>query len=442
MLSIAQFGTFEVENYGDRLFPLILEKELALRFPAFKLQLFSPLTEPNSKTIKPILNSSSLFSLFSPDAIMIGGGDIISFSNQIAACYQQKWPYKMSPHTACWAVPSIQRPSGIPIIWNAPGVPFKFTHDQAILVRTLAAEVDYLSVRDEISLSHLREAGVKQEIAVVPDTAILLPKYFPAEELKSKAMQILQDFNLAIGEPILFQMHPAISEKLIPTIVSVLRQLKTKLKRPVLLLPIGYCHQDHDILYKVKEASKGEFLLIEENLDPISITSLIAHSSCFIGTSLHGNIAAFAYQIPHVIYNGSSGLAKLKGFAQLIQEEERCISDLQDLLSQSSLLLKKPSSQMIKKLSHQVNLHFDHIEKIILQAHSNYTTHLDPSLLENYIQLIYDIQSYKDQLNQIYHSNAWQLISMLKKTIFQVPFAKFIFNRLFSSSRKDVLAKE
>ena len=39
---IAQIGTFDLENYGDLLFPIILENELRERLKDLELILFSP----------------------------------------------------------------------------------------------------------------------------------------------------------------------------------------------------------------------------------------------------------------------------------------------------------------------------------------------------------------------------------------------------------------
>ena len=40
---IAQIGTFDLENYGDLLFPVILENELKKRIQNVEIVLFSPI---------------------------------------------------------------------------------------------------------------------------------------------------------------------------------------------------------------------------------------------------------------------------------------------------------------------------------------------------------------------------------------------------------------
>ena len=40
--NVAQIGSFDVENYGDLLFPTVLEEELSKRIKIKELFLFSP----------------------------------------------------------------------------------------------------------------------------------------------------------------------------------------------------------------------------------------------------------------------------------------------------------------------------------------------------------------------------------------------------------------
>lgn len=403
MYSIAQFGTFEVENYGDLLFPIIFEKEISQRLRSFKIQLYSPLGNDSIKPIIPNKNSS-LFSNTPPHAIVIGGGDIISFSTNIASCYKKGWHSIISPHAACWALPSIQRPAGVPIIWNAPGAPFLFTQEQAEIVRVLANEVDYLSVRDSISLSYLQQAGVEKDIAIIPDTVCNLAQHFPKEEIKLIAKKLFEPLGLEIGEPLVFQMHLAVNEDQLPEIAQTLLQLKEILKRPILLLPIGYCHEDHYILEKLKMISPQNFLLLEEKLDPLNLIAVIAHAGCFIGTSLHGNITAFAYQIPHVIYNAAK-LTKLKGFSELINEPQRCITHIQQLHSRYSLLQVPPQFSTLQQICAQIKKHFDCIASLMIKGSTAQQAHHDRELLTQYLYLTHQIEKLREDLQQTSQSD-------------------------------------
>ena len=388
--TIAQFGTFEVDNFGDLLFPLILEWELALRLPSFQLQLFSPLA--NKSHLHPIFQNNGTVTPCSADAVIIGGGDLISFSLDIAADYKRQWNHLIGPHAACWAIPSIHHSA--PLLWNAPGVPFPFTQEQAPLVRALASKACYLSVRDEYSKRHLQEAGVSEPIAIVPDTAILLPNHWTKESLAPLAQKLLKPFQLEKTPFLAFQMHPGL-ERSIPQIAEVLDHLSQSLQQPIVLLPIGFCHQDHRCLSRLHQEAKGRFHFLHKPLDCKSVAAVIAHAGSFIGTSLHGNITAFAYGVPHLIYHAAK-LKKLEGFAKLIQEPNRLMVDLRQMIEAQTLLQTIPSRATYQRLVEQATLHFNTIAHHL--SHAPKATMPNVDFRDSYLSLLHVHQKLDRQI--------------------------------------------
>jgi GT2 family glycosyltransferase/polysaccharide pyruvyl transferase WcaK-like protein len=392
---IAQFGTFEVENYGDRLFPIILEKELASRLSSFELQLFSPLDK--REHVYPIFQKDGSVTPCFAEAVVIGGGDLISFGTDITTDYDQGWHQLIGAHSACWAIPSIHLAKTASILWNAPGVPVPFTEEQAVLVRALTSQADYLSVRDEISKNLLRQAGVKGSIEIVPDTALLMPRHFSPEDLKPIAEKIVASLQLALGEYLIFQAQPGL-ESHIPEITKTLYELSKNLQKKVLLLPIGYCHNDQGILSKICVESTGTFQLILDKLDHRGTAALIAHAACFVGTSLHGNVTAFAYGIPHLIYNASN-LKKLEGFSQVIQEPERLILSYKEISGKTHLLSKIPSRSTYKTLTNQIDSHFDKIAQYISHPTARSLGKPSPDVLEDFLRLLHEHQRTKKAMH-------------------------------------------
>lgn len=339
-----------MQNYGDLLFPLILKHALKARIHV-DAALFSP--SAHETGVQSIFDEAWR----SRDAIVIGGGDIISFKSQLFSGYKRTWSYPIHPHGACWILPSIQRRVEVPVLWNAPGVPFPFTQDESILVRSIALQASYLSVRDAISKRHLQEAGVEADIVIVPDTALLLPSYWTKEELRPIAAALLKRCGLEVGQPIVFQMHPRPSHE----IGKIVRLLKS-LGRPIFLLPISYAHKDHQFLAKISK--KGKFHFLNEPLDIRQTAALIAHAQSFIGTSLHGAITAYAYAVPYLTYN-LIHLNKLDGFAQLVEEPCRLLKDLPSLLGHKEWLERIPCRSTYQKLVSRLHVHFDTIANLI-----------------------------------------------------------------------------
>lgn len=442
MFTIAQFGTFEVENYGDRLFPIILEKALASRIDSFQIQLYSPLGDVATNRIFPIKASkgeSLFYSEIAPQACVVGGGDLITFATNVSVTYRSHWHSQIGPLASCWAISGLRRPSGIPLIWNACGVPSPFTSEQAAFVAAIASEVDYLTVRDEQSCVHLCQAGVEREIAVVPDTAVILPEHFPADSLRKRADEIFRSFGFALGEPLIFQVNSSLDEGQLMDFVIALKQIKKMLGRPLLLLPIGHCHEDDIVLAKFKKASNDEFALITEKLDTISTAAVIAHSSGFIGSSLHGNVTAFAYGIPHLIYQ-CAPLSKLEGFLRHTQEEERLVLNLEQLLQRALLLRVQPSRSVYRELVKRVEKHFDRLVESMLRPSPYRIEAQNVKLLEEYLHLLFDMQHMRYEMQQMQSfmkTGSWRLATAMQKYGRQLPFLKSCGKRLLTLYSKD-----
>ena len=85
---IGLFGTFDVENYGDLLFPLIAEAELTERLGTVNLHRFSyndkaPPDWPYKVT--SVVDLPQMASAL--DGVLVGGGFIIRFDKEVAPAY-------------------------------------------------------------------------------------------------------------------------------------------------------------------------------------------------------------------------------------------------------------------------------------------------------------------------------------------------------------------
>ena len=120
---IGLVGTFDVENYGDLLFPLLAEAELTRRLGRVQLHRLSYHTKTPPNWPYPVTSLTELPQLASTlDGILIGGGFLIRFDKEVAPGYE---PPTSSIHhpTGYWLTPAlIALQHGIPVAWNAPGM--------------------------------------------------------------------------------------------------------------------------------------------------------------------------------------------------------------------------------------------------------------------------------------------------------------------------------
>ena len=94
---IAQIGSFDVENYGDLLFPFVLKHKLS----NYKIDLFSPnggrmpfneeiIVYKATDLEKKIIEEGY-------DALIIGGGDVLRLDSSILDLYKNNMSPAMSP---------------------------------------------------------------------------------------------------------------------------------------------------------------------------------------------------------------------------------------------------------------------------------------------------------------------------------------------------------
>ncbi len=121
---IAQLGTFDVANYGDLLFPLLAHRRLERFFPDLHMDFVSPVGgDPVwSDCVASVPWQSFAECIESYDAILVGGGNIIRLNPTDLGHYQEGLTPLLA-YARLWAAFAELNQKGIPILWNAPGVP-------------------------------------------------------------------------------------------------------------------------------------------------------------------------------------------------------------------------------------------------------------------------------------------------------------------------------
>src|SRR6185295_13271983 len=101
-LQVGICGTFDVENYGDLLFPLIAEAELTKRLGRVEVHAFSYHAKKRPEWPYTVTSVTELPHLIgSLDAVLIGGGFIIRFDKEVAPAYGPPTPAIHHP-TGYW----------------------------------------------------------------------------------------------------------------------------------------------------------------------------------------------------------------------------------------------------------------------------------------------------------------------------------------------------
>src|SRR5215218_11397417 len=167
-IRVCQWGTFDVANYGDRLFPLIAKEELTTRLPGLELTCYAPLGDatlpPGSPPPLPLVPGGDHYTGSGESTppgtstpYSSGGGDLLPFDRSEPGYGNSEHEGPLRPYEAfldfLWAE---SEPN---ILWNAPGLPFPFEPSRRLLVQLARSHVRYAAVRDEVS-----RGGVGREI--------------------------------------------------------------------------------------------------------------------------------------------------------------------------------------------------------------------------------------------------------------------------------------
>ncbi|WP_165356613.1 polysaccharide pyruvyl transferase family protein [Sphingosinicella sp. BN140058] len=285
-------GTFDVENYGDLLFPLIAEKALHQRDESLNLIPFSL----NSRSaadwpydVQPIARLPERI----PDlrALLIGGGQLVRFDDA--------YPVPVPPGSRVpldyWLLPALAGAiGGKPVFWNGIGAWTDSPRAAGLdhIVQEAFAASRLVGLRDEASLRHLARIAPDAATRFVPDTAFGLSRLWPLGEESTDYRAWRQALGLA-GRYAVVQANAAMPLHA----EAIQRQLRLMDIPAAVILPVCWCHGD-----RADHAPRLETRILRSYawLHPHLIREIIARSEILFGSSLHASITAISYGVPLV----------------------------------------------------------------------------------------------------------------------------------------------
>jgi lipopolysaccharide transport system ATP-binding protein len=383
-LQIGICGTFDVENYGDILFPLVAEAELSRRLKSVRLHRFSYFHKTPPDWLYDVSSVADLPSVAgSLDGMIIGGGHIIRFDKEIAPGYLP--PVDTIHHpTGYWLTPAlISLQYGLPVAWNAPGVHGEIPEWAEPLMHIAIKLSNYVSVRDEPSRQALLPFAGESKIAVVPDTAFGVAQMLNIEQPSSDFIQLREKLGLKDKYIV---VHAVNGLDPFPRLVK---------KRPRLFqdyqlvaLPLGPVLGDNDI--DIANDLPG-VISLPSWPDPLLLAELIGHSSAVIGLSLHLALTALAFGVPvfRPAWTFHGKYSPLSNFDTVMPFDYKTGTDPKWFAAR--LGRKKPSSSVSVAIN-QLSDHWDNVaavfaagerQPVTLQSLGNFWQSL-PNLLEGW----------------------------------------------------------
>ena len=296
-MRIAHFGTFDVENYGDLLFPLVLERRLADVCEGF-VHVSPAGSDPLWQDCVPAIGFDE-FLREGPevDGVVIGGGQILRASPTPLGIYDRGGVSPFVAYPSLWlGAAYVAARDDLPLCWNAPGVPAPFDTAAARFMRWTGSVTDHASVRDTESRRLLQKAGVEAQIGVVPDTAVEVSRLWKEEEIFSAYEDAFAHRRRDVPERTLaFHVNTRLAGEDVSVVAAHMDSICGKLEATPVLLAIGPSHGDVETQRAVAGEMSSNPLLVDRPRSLREVAACIARSELYVGSSLHGMITACSF---------------------------------------------------------------------------------------------------------------------------------------------------
>ncbi|MDI9929501.1 polysaccharide pyruvyl transferase family protein [Rhodococcus sp. IEGM 1354] len=326
-MNLVSVGAFDRFNYGDLLFPLVLDaawnevsnspmRHFALHGASGRA--WGTLPSESARALREYFEAESGVS-----GCIVAGGDVLGASWFDLAWHSLPSVLDMPAAALSRLVPrsklssSVRRIAGgkwrlpfvpdavtarrVPIVYNAVGATSMSGMseiDRSYVVDALKS-ASYVSVRDKTGNDLLREMGVHS--VLVPDSASVIKKLMPG-------------FPKKPGSVVFQCSRHWLRSQYEDDVFGSIRVLADSFDH-VYLLAIGLAggHSDMTSLRKIKRALDVDNVSLISPNNVFEVARPIAGADCYVGSSLHGAITALAYGTPVV---GLNRVPKLTAYLQ------------------------------------------------------------------------------------------------------------------------------
>jgi hypothetical protein len=391
-------GAFDRFNYGDLLFPIISKNFIETHYPTVDFECYALVKSDFSRfgglKTKPISQLYTAHGVNDGDIIYFCGGgtlgsDWISMHSNLLSNYgnlllyytKRIIGYKLANNfSRFWfgsnsEFPWIASPdnfsANVKVIYNSVGgselenIPEYFKN---IALKKLSS-ASYFSVRDAETKRICDDTELTIDARLAPDSAVLMSEQFPINFLESMIDDRLRNI-LSKGKYVCFHSNYGYAKNNFKEISIELEKIYYDQGFRAVLLPIGrYIGlDDYKGLLELKKHIKTPVEIIDNDITIWEIMYTIAAASLFIGTSLHGNVTAQSFAIPHIGLSGRK--SKLDFYLETWDIPEQAVCPIITKLHRvAATALEIPELTRLEKKRDLISLatdNFHNIMKVVL----------------------------------------------------------------------------
>ncbi len=360
-------GVFDLQNYGDLLFPLLAARRLAPL--GFEVRPITP--AGGSCGWDDTMPCAGLADLFAqegrPAGVLIGGGNIV-YGGVHGGHLLPNSPQPRDPGgVAAWGPPGLwlgpalaAAAHDMPILWNAPGLPHPLAGHWRSLFGSALDASDYVSVRDEASRQLALETASRADIQVVPDTAAEIARLWPAAGLTALFRTLLERKG-ARPDARLWAVHlrdRSLGEHSLSDLAREIDRIAARTGLTPAPVAIGPGLGDGAMARELGARLSAPALLFDDPGGPREIAALIAHSRLYVGASLHGYVTAAAYGVPGLVV-ARPRHRKFSGFVSQIGRSGDLTGDWRDALDAVfAALAEGPGERIPTEIHERLDRHW------------------------------------------------------------------------------------
>jgi polysaccharide pyruvyl transferase WcaK-like protein len=379
--TVAVWGTFDLDNFGDHLFPRVTEHEVTRRLTGWQVRPYSPYGQEHPCRMDGGFVADSLGE-WSPERVaelsteadltLIGGGEIIHFRDDLLA-----GAYHTTADALAARAPGRYFVDGLgayeadhPVVWNAVGIPFVPAPEQAAMIKDATDRREYVAVRDELSLERLRACGVERDVAVVPDLGFLLDRLVEPAVLAERLRYLRFMGWYPTDRPALIVQANRSAVDRAAEIAKVLDwALAEAVAADIVLLETGPCHGDDQFADALADRLPHRTVYrMPGGQPPEDIIAAIKGSAGVMAMSFHANIAAFVFGKPWVVLD-LTDQSKLRALAETMGAPDQRAVDADTLANAVRAAFGRgPDPERLGRLQAAVDAHFDRVAELALAS--------------------------------------------------------------------------
>lgn len=396
---LINWGGFDVDNFGDLLYPFIIEHYYG---SSFKYILHcSPTGRPNnwldSKSTNLILDCIRHNEKY---CLLIGGGNIISFSKATAIQYLISESHIKNVYPSFTILPLLLfKRYNIPYAFNSVGVRIIDKSYKKIL-KSVFHNSSYISCRDVYSRTNLLDCGIIKPINISVDSAFQIDKVFPKKYLAEKYYSnILIKYNLNINsKKIVVHINDRYLKNDIGYLINFITLISKTYDLHPIFIALGPCHNDDSILQFLPDSIKAISTIIYRPTSIVDILAILAFADYYIGSSLHGGLVSLVYgnKIVYVVDEKLSNNYKFTGLVSKLNITNCICNSWEDSYSNIKKVgidFFKGNSANVINIKNNIDDNFSNIINSFKIIQSNYfSNNIDNDKLVTEIEKLYELQ--------------------------------------------------